>query len=75
MNRKIKLKNFSPKELANYYTNNKIKYIFSGIPSKEFEFSIGDPVALKSSATKEGRKEKNTPGFKRSLGRYFYKNI
>lgn len=68
MNKKTKLANFNPPQLAKYYTNNRMKYNFIGLPEEEFKFSIGDPINLKSSSTASGRAAQNKPGFKRSIG-------
>ena len=41
MNKKTKLANFNPPQLAKYYTNNRMKYNFIGLPEEEFKFSMG----------------------------------
>lgn len=70
MNKKIKLPNFTPTQLAKYYSNNnRIKYNFFGLPEEDFKYSIGDPIILKSSSTSAGRAAQDKPGFKRSLGK------
>ena len=42
---------------------------FQNLPELPFVYQIGDYVVLKSLATSKGSKEKDTPGFKRSLGK------
>ena len=46
---------------------------FQNLPELPFVYQIGDYVVLKSLATIKGQEEKERPGFKRSLGKVFYK--
>ena len=73
MNRNLKILSFKKKELANFYLNNNIKYLFFGVPEKPYTYNIKDSILLKSSATNEGRKQQKNPGFKRSLGKFSFK--
>ena len=46
---------------------------FQNLPELPFVYEIGDYVALKSLATSKGKEDNERPGFKRSLGKTFFK--
>ena len=56
--------------LANHYIKEGIlQKQYQSLPDLPFVYQIGDYVVLKSLATSKGSKEKDRPGFKRSLGK------
>merc|ERR1712016_388795 len=58
--------------LANHYIKEGIlQKQYQSLPDLPFVYQIGDYVVLKSLATSKGSKEKDRPGFKRSLGKSF----
>ena len=62
--------------LASHYIKEGIlQKQFKNLPELPFVYQIGDYVVLKSLATIRGQEEKERPGFKRSLGKVFYKLI
>jgi hypothetical protein len=62
----------STHSLANHYIKEGIlQKQYQSLPDLPFVYQIGDYVVLKSLATSKGSKEKDRPGFKRSLGKIF----
>ena len=57
--------------LASHYIKEGIlQEQFQNFPDLPFVYQIGDYVVLKSLATLKGHKDKDRPGFKRSLGNF-----
>ena len=60
------------KSLGSHYIKEGIlQKQFQNSPELPFVYEIGDYVVLKSLATLKGRKDKDRPGFKRSLGNFY----
>ena len=57
--------------VSHYIKEGILQEQFQNFPDLPFVYQIGDYVVLKSLATLKGRKDKDRPGFKRSLGNFY----